>query len=300
MDLHQDLDGQLHGHALRAAEGRSPARARQLVWVAGELSRFAAGRAPLPTVPELLGTDLALQYLELASAGALRSRSAATQPSTQPSTPASNRVRRACLPLLARAAGLPEPELDRLPLPPLATRVSAASTRRAGAELTTESRRGRSLPTWVRHALVVELIADTGMRVGELAALQVDDVDIAARTVTYVPRPPAARGPQPERTVPLSPATVRAVQAWLPVRERLTELAPRTSTLLVSVHGNHDGQGVRRPPGLALQPRGLARAHRRAVATLNARQHPAAELVPATLGLLRPAEPAGTSTQFGF
>ncbi|MDM8085412.1 site-specific integrase [Cellulomonas cellasea] len=280
-----DLDGRLRALAVRAAEGHSPARARQLVWVAGELTRFAAHRTPPPTLADLLGAEVGLQYLELAGAGALRARGGGAQASTA----ASNRTRRACLLLLARAAGLPEPDLDRLPLPPLAIRISAASTRQAGAELATESLRGRQLPTWVRHALVVELIADTGMRVGELAALEVGDVDLTAKTVTYVPRPPAARSPQPPRTVALSPAALRAVRAWLPVRARLTELTPRTSALLVSVHGNHDGDGVRRPPGLPLQPRGLARAHRRAVATLNARRA-TAELVPGTLGLLRPAD----------
>ncbi len=284
MESRDTLEEQLQAHARQAAAGRSPTRARQLAWVAGELARFAAGRDPLPTLSELLG-DLAPQYLAAAGAGALRARAS----SATPSTPASNRVRAACLPLLARSAGLPEPALDRLPMPAPALRATAASTRRAGAELATESRRGRQLPTWVRHALVVELIADTGMRVGELAALQLSDVDLAARTITYAPRPPAARETPPARTVALSPATVRAMRAWLPVRERLTALTPRTSTLLVSVHGNHDGDGARRPPGLPLQPRGLARAHRKAVAALNARRA-AAELVPSTLGLLRPAD----------
>lgn len=296
MDEREDveLDGQLRALAARAAEGRSPARTRQLAWVAGELARFAAHSTPPPTLAELLGPEVGLQYLELAATGALRARGGGAQPSTA----ASNRTRRACLLLLARAAGAPEPELDRLPLPPLASRVTAASARRAGADLATESMRGRRLPTWVRHALVVELIADTGMRVGELAALQVDDVDLAAKTVTYTPRPPAARRALPPRTVELSPAALRAVQAWLPVRAQLTELTPRTSALLVSVHGNHDGEGVRRPPGLPLQPRGLARAHRRAVATLNARRA-AAELLPGTLGLLRPADPAAPRDAIG-
>lgn len=286
MDVSDDLEEQLRTLARGAAEGCSTARARQLVWVAGELSRFAAEIDPLPSLSDLLSTDLAARYLQRAGTGALRARSAASSPSTA----ASNRVRAACLTLLARSAGLPEPSLDHLPSPALSTRVSAASTRQAGAELATEARRGRPLPTWLRHALVVELIADTGMRVGELAALQLSDVDRATRTLTYVPRPPAAQGKQPARTVVLSPPTLRALRAWLPLRERLTALTPHTSTLLVSVHGNHDGDGARRPPGLPLRPRGLARAHRRAVATLNARRA-AAELVPSTLGLLRPADP---------
>ncbi len=289
MEPRDTLDQELRLHARQAAVGRSPARARQLAWVAGELSRFAASRDSLPALAELLGDDLAQEYLAAASTGALRARAAAAAPST----PASNRVRAACLPLLAASAGLPGPALDSVTLPPhtAPVRIDAVSTRRTGADLTSESRRGRPQPTWVRHALVVELIADTGMRVGELAALRVEDVDLAAQTVTYTPRPPSARLPQPERTVALSPAAVRAMREWLPVRERLTALTPRTSALLVSVHGNHDGEGTRRPPGLPLQPRGLARAHRRAVAALNARRA-AAELVPATLGLLRPAERA--------
>lgn len=291
MDLHEDLDGLLRDTALGAAEGRSPARARQLLWVAGELSRYAAAQPAPPPLPELLGAPHVTRYLAAAAAGELRVRAAAPR---APSA-ASTRVRVDCVALMARHAGLAAPEVDRTPPPPLAPRLDTATGREAGAALRTAARHGRPLATWVRHTLVVELVADTGMRVGELAALEVGDVDLDARTVTYVPRPPAGRATLAACTVPLSPATVRAAHEWLAVRADLTTLAPRTTALLVSVHGNHDGDGARRPPGLPLRSRGLARAHRGAVAALNARRA-TAEPLPARLGAMRP-DPGSTTAR---
>ena len=92
--------------------------------------------------------------------------------------------------------------------------------------------------------------------------------------------------------------TLTAVRHWLKVRERLVAHTPRTKTLWVSLAANHDGTGLRRPPGLPLHPIGLRRAHARAVASANflLAGQPGYEPLPRTPGLLRaeqPKPPAG-------
>ncbi|OMH24997.1 recombinase XerC [Tersicoccus phoenicis] len=64
-------------------------------------------------------------------------------------------------------------------------------------------------PTTARDAAILELLYATGVRVGELTALDVDDVDRERRTVRVL-----GKGNK-ERTVPYGLPAARALDAWL-------------------------------------------------------------------------------------
>lgn len=273
-----------------AGAGRSMSRRRQLTWIGREISTFLATppRRPGPSPwRAVLSGILTEDYLVAADAGLLRSRSARVTASPE----SVRRVRRDCLRLLAAQAGLPPPPLSRLPMPATHPAAPAGPARQAQQHLRTGSRRTSS-PGQLRAAVVVALVRETGLRTGELAGVRVRDLDLDAGTLSYQPRPQAGRSPRPPVTASLSPVNVRLLQAWLAVREQLTVQAPRTKELLVSLAGNHDGFGVRRPAGLALQPRGLTRAHARHIAQVNADLlgSPGYEPLPRTLGPLRPSQ----------
>lgn len=69
-----------------------------------------------------------------------------------------------------------------------------------------------------RMAAVVELLLQTGMRISELAALQVQDVDLDRNVITIQPQ--EARG---ARRVPLNTAAKQAVMDYMAVRPRARE-----------------------------------------------------------------------------
>ncbi len=226
------------------------------------------------------------RYLTAADSGTLRQRGTAQRPSPD----ATRRVRRACLRLLAEAAGLADPVQDAVGLPGPRPRVDEHA-----ATLAVRHWRWRALPVDakpadVRTAAMAVLVHEACMRSGELAALTPDDLDLAAGTVTYQPRPPSTRSLPPPRTVALSSSAMTTLRHWLEVRAVLTEKTPRTRSLWVSLAANHDGAGVRRPAGMPLQPTGLRRAHARAVTALNVHlaATPGFEPLPRTVGQLRP------------
>src|SRR6478735_1664565 len=70
-------------------------------------------------------------------------------------------------------------------------------------------------PIHVRDRAVLELLYATGIRVGELAALDIDDLDLGEGTVRVM-----GKGAK-ERIVPFGAPAGRAVQSWLAVRSRL-------------------------------------------------------------------------------
>ncbi|MGZ4483602.1 MAG: hypothetical protein ACXVW8_04710 [Nocardioidaceae bacterium] len=251
-----------------ARSGRSASRCRQLSWVASEMGVFAGtlpARERPVAAPAWFAEAFVAGYLAAADAGTLRRRGAGALPSPD----ATRRSRRACLRLLAEAAGLPDPVPDSVGLPEPRPRVEDRA-----ATLAVQHWRWRALPADarpgdVRTAAMAVLVHEAGMRSGELAALLPGDLDLDAGSVTYQPRPPSTRQLPPPRTVSLSGPAVAALRHWLRVRAELTMKTPRTKTLWVSLAANHDGSGVRRPAGMPLQPTGLRRAHARAVAQVN-------------------------------
>lgn len=274
--------------AAATSQDRSASRARQLRWVASELALFTAtlpARTAPTTAAGLLDAEHVAAYLAAADEGLLRRRGTVQRPSTD----ASRRVRRTCLRLLAEAAGLPDPVGDEVPLPAVRARADDLPAKLALAHWSGQALPVSARPADVRIAAMATLIHAAGLRSGELAALVPADLDLAAGTLTYQPRPPSARTLPPPRTVSLRPAAVGVLRHWLEVRAALTERTPRTRSLWVSLAANHDGSGTRRPAGMPLQPTGLRRAYARAVAAVNVELagSPGFEPLPRNAGLLR-------------
>lgn len=75
-----------------------------------------------------------------------------------------------------------------------------------------------------RISTIVEVLLQTGMRISELAFLEVDDVSLEARTVTIRPQES-----HPQRVVPLNNAAVTALREYLEIRPKT-----RQKTLFVT------------------------------------------------------------------
>ncbi len=69
-----------------------------------------------------------------------------------------------------------------------------------------------------RMAAVVELLLQTGMRISELAALTIDDIDFERNVITI-----RAQNSRPERKVPLNMAAKKALLNYLEVRPKTKE-----------------------------------------------------------------------------
>ncbi|MCF2529149.1 hypothetical protein [Yinghuangia soli] len=257
----------------------SPARARQLRWVAGELRRAVVREG----FPEGAGSSLAAlfsaepltAYLDLASRGELRTRAVA---GSGRSTVASIRVRIDCLEILARAGEVPAELPERPAMQELKTPVGARQRSLLQGWLEAAADRPGADPGRVRLFALVGVVLDTGARAGELCALELADLGPDLDTVTVV-RKPQARSVAPPATEvhELSGHTRSALRHWLDVREDLVrEVQGGAKSLWVSVRGNHagvldaEGQARLRPPGMPLMPRGLARAYTRTVVQVNA------------------------------
>ena len=96
-------------------------------------------------------------------------------------------------------------------------------------------------PTGVRDLAVLELLYASGIRVGELCGLDLDDVDRARRVVRVL-----GKGAK-ERTVPVGLPALRAVERWLAEgRPRLLGPASGAALFLGSRGGRIDPRTVRR------------------------------------------------------
>jgi integrase/recombinase XerD len=84
-------------------------------------------------------------------------------------------------------------------------------------------------PVALRDRALLELLYAAGLRISELVDLDIDDVDLAARTVRCV-----GKGDK-ERVVPMGRVAQQAVEAWL-VRGRPT-MHPRSPALLTNRRG---------------------------------------------------------------
>jgi hypothetical protein len=263
-----------------ARDDTSPARARQIRWVAGELRRalehddFPAGAGK--SLTDLLSAGPMSAYLGLASRGELRARAAPL--GAKASTNASVRIRMDCLEILARAGTVPVQLPDRPDMPQLKTPVGARQRSLLLNWLEAHADRPAADPGRVRLTALVGVVLDTGARTGELCALKLADLGADNKDVRIVRKPQARSIAAAVTEVHnLSGHTRTALKHWLDVRDDLTARLTGTATALwVSVRGNHaglldaDGQARHRPPGMPLMPRGLARAYTRTVVQLNA------------------------------
>lgn len=80
----------------------------------------------------------------------------------------------------------------------------------------------------MRLSSIIELLLQTGMRIGELSNLQIDDVDLKKKQILI--RPYESRD---ERMVPLSDAAIKAIEAYLSVRPKADD-----KTLFLTKTGN--------------------------------------------------------------
>ncbi|KRV50482.1 hypothetical protein AQ490_15485 [Wenjunlia vitaminophila] len=259
--------------------GVSGARARQLRWVAGEIRR-ASGHREFPagagaSLAALLDSPAVTAYLALARRGELRTR---VVPDPARVSDASMRVRADCLELVAGAAGLPPPPAQRPVAPDPRPVVPSRQRSLLRRHLADQAGHRDADAGRVRLLALVGVVLDTGARAGELCALRVDDLADDLTTVRIVRRPQARSvSPPVTEVLPLSAPSRAALRHWLPAREELVAgLQGAKTALWVSVRSNHagvldeDGRASRRPAGMPLMPRGLARAYTRAVVRLNA------------------------------
>ena len=262
--------------------GTSPARARQLRWIAKELRLVSAHPdfepgGPVRAAGDLLSAQALTSYLRLAQQGELRQRPATRGDGT--SSASSMRIREDCLRLICRDLSLPLVLNERAPVPAPREVVDGPTRSQLRAYLAERAQHPPAQAGRLRLLAIVGTVLDTGARVGELCALRVDDLDLSgAQPVLTVVRRPQARAaaePVTERIL-LSPGTHVALRQWLATREEIIDsLQLGVKALWVSVAGNHaglpaaDGHSIRRPAGMPLRPRGLQRAYTRAVAELN-------------------------------
>lgn len=93
-------------------------------------------------------------------------------------------------------------------------------------------------PVAVRDLVALELLYGTGIRVGELCGLDVDDVDRRRRTARVTGK--GAR----DRTVPFGVPAARALDRWLPEGRRALATAASPPALLLGARGGRLDQRV--------------------------------------------------------
>lgn len=175
---------------------------------------------------------------------------------------------------LLRAAGKP----GRLPIArthrrePIAARDRDRLLVELDAAVDVHRPGSRRYLTAVRNAAVACCIADTGVHVAALNAATVEDVDLAAGTLTLTDRRPGQRTAGEPRPYPLTGRTQRALYRWLSVRAALVADHTGVHALWVTLGGSYtaDSPGHRRPPGLPIvDPRSLSVRHREAAGRLD-------------------------------
>ena len=156
------------------------------------------------------------------------------------------------LPLPKTPARLPRPlSVDDCAVLVKADAVPARAGKPRGSEAT-EAQSARDALRGLRDRALTELLYGTGIRVGELVALDVRDLDLRAREVRVL-----GKGGK-ERIVPLPALCVDAVSDWLEARRRPGILA---EPLFVSLRPRRDEQPRRlgdRDVRRILKQRGVA------------------------------------------
>lgn len=129
-------------------------------------------------------------------------------------------------------------ELRRLKTPKRAGRLPRVVAE-DGIRIMIDSLRARVAggePAALRDLAVVELLYASAIRVGELVALDVDDVDTGRLTVRVV-----GKGDR-ERVVPFGRPALDALVDWLSVRDRMRAAGRDSSALFLGARGGRLGQ----------------------------------------------------------
>jgi integrase/recombinase XerC len=201
LDRHSEL---LHayGRHLGAERGRSPHTRRAYLGDARHLLTFAAGRGILE-LSELRIADLRAWLGEQADAGAARSTIARRAASA-----------RTFLGWAAHTGRIPTDPSLRLVAPRRHSALpDVLKQAEAGQLLDVAAVRADDAdPIHVRDRAMLELLYASGIRVGELAALDVDDLDLDQRVVRVM-----GKGSK-ERVVPFGEPARRGLLDWLSVR----------------------------------------------------------------------------------
>jgi integrase/recombinase XerC len=194
-----------YGRHLGAERGRSPHTRRAYLGDVRNLLTFAAGRGILE-LGELRIADLRGWLGEQADAGAARSTIARRAASA-----------RTFLGWAAHTGRIPSDPSLRLVAPKRHSVLpDVLKQAEAGQLLDVAAVRADDAdPIHVRDRAMLELLYASGIRVGELAALDVDDLDLDQRVVRVL-----GKGSK-ERVVPLGEPARRGLLAWLSVRVAL-------------------------------------------------------------------------------
>ncbi|TFV63448.1 UNVERIFIED_ORG: tyrosine recombinase XerC [Bacillus sp. AZ43] len=141
----------------------------------------------------------------------------------------------------ARAAGLAPEDVGLRLVSPKGRRTLPDVLAPDQARAVVESAAGAEEPVGLRDAVVLELLYASGIRVGELVGLDVDDVDRGRRLLRVL-----GKGSK-ERSVPYGVPAERALDAWL-TRGRPALATPHSGpALLLGLRGRRlDAREVRR------------------------------------------------------
>ena len=194
-----------YGRHLGAERGRSPHTRRAYLGDVRNLLTFAAGRGILE-LDDLRIADLRAWLGQQADAGAARSTIARRAAAA-----------RTFLGWAAHTGRVPTDPSLRLVAPRRHTALpDVLKQTEAGQLLDVAAVRADDAdPIHVRDRAMLELLYASGIRVGELAALDVDDLDLDQRVVRVM-----GKGSK-ERVVPFGEPARRGLLAWLSVRGAL-------------------------------------------------------------------------------
>jgi len=208
-------------------------------------------------VNEILSPGFAAWFLPWAATGVLAKNAGAA------TSQASSRARAAALRALAAARGTTpithtEPAVAlRTPTP-----MNARALRHVAFALVTPDPPAKAA---VRLSAMLAVMITTPLRPVDLCRMTVDDLSVEPDGRTTIPALPPITPPPPGPTgrALLDPALARLMERWLGVRAELVSRLEGTapSQLWVSVRASPTDDGVIRPAGLPLHPRGLERSY---------------------------------------
>lgn len=109
-----------------------------------------------------------------------------------------------------------------IPLPRKEFNIPRVATKESYEKLIAQIPAKTKHPNHIRNRALIALLWDSGMRVGEALSLDIDQVDIKARSATI--RTEKSRGRRPIREVFWSEPTNKMLVAWIEKRRHLNDL----------------------------------------------------------------------------